>query len=75
MQRKMLRIHQQDEVPNVVLPRVASALEAIDGDDVDPVLLSRQRVADRGALVDADDPCVLGGLRRNQRDDEPCHLP
>jgi hypothetical protein len=42
---------QQDEVGDVCLADVASALEAIDGEEVDAELDGRLRVADRGALV------------------------
>jgi hypothetical protein len=42
---------QQDEVGDVCLADVASALEAVDGEEVDAELDGRLRVADRGALV------------------------
>mmetsp|Transcript_115530 Transcript_115530/g.337986 ORF Transcript_115530/g.337986 Transcript_115530/m.337986 type:complete len:364 (-) Transcript_115530:19-1110(-) len=53
---------QQHQVAHVVPAGVAGALEAVHREDVHAVLLRAQRVADRGALVDAQDASCLGLL-------------
>lgn len=47
---------EEDEVGDVRLAHVAGALETVDGQEVDTQLDGRLGVADRGALVEDDDP-------------------
>jgi hypothetical protein len=60
MHCNVLNTH-EDKVSNVVLSGVASALEAVDRQEVDAHLLGRDGVADRRALVD-DKALGDGGL-------------